>query len=538
MPEQVPRKPSEQIIAHALPVALAVLTIALAMVPFWTLLSALLHDPIAIPEELLRPSRAMLFLRSIAVASLIALLATIMGLPIARVLIAQRTRSRVLLSALLICPIWLPPFMIYAAGNLLRAPDTLLGRAIIDFSTSSPDLRWVTIWLGYAIAVLGLALWAAPIAGVLIAAGLGFRSNLYDDMLALEPIGFLARLRFQLRLHRSLLLRAFMLIGVLMLGSAVPLHLAQLETWSIVIWRQLSEHPPEQWGRIWVSAIPVLIVAALGARLIGSFLRDAHTHSDTGAHRPGLSRAAWVTSVLILTFAVALPLIAMARSLDDPRSIALFWRMNTRAVLDSGLVALSVGFTALLIALLTAFALGSPSRTHQRIARISILVLCVLALVPGVLIGASIAQHGVLGLHHARLGPYWASLTRVAFLGSIIGALCAASESHDRRSVRVQIAGASLHAWCITSLPAFLFPLLATLPIATLVAMFEIEAAIMVRSPGSANLPQQLLSDLHYARLEQLSAAGVNLMLIGIVLALCGSLLFLASRRRTAGSSN
>lgn len=532
MPEQVPRKQATSKRSQAIPLGLLVLTIALAAVPIWTLLSAIIHDLGVIPEELFRANRAWLLLRSLGVASLIALLSTLAGLPIALVLIAQQSRVRLLLSSLLICPVWLPPFMIYAAGNLLRAPDTLLGRAIIDFATSAPDRRWVTIWLGYAIAVLGLALWAAPIAGVLIAAGLGFRSSLYHDMLALEPIGLFARMRFQLSLHRAVLWRAFTLIAVLMLGSAVPLHLAQLETWSIVIWRQLSEHPPEQWGRTWVSALPMLIIALLGARIITSFLNDAHAHQDPGVRKPTLSCGAMIASLVVFFGAVVLPIIAMFISLGDARSITLFWRMNREAVVDSGLIAIGVGFSVLLIALLTAYTLSSPTRPNQRLARFCIVTLCVLGLIPGVLVGASIAQHGVLGIEGAHLAPYWASLTRVAFVGAIIGALAAASESPDRRSARLQIAGDSVRAWCITALPSFAMPLLATFPIATLLVMFEIEAAIMVRNPGSANLPQQILSDLHYARLEELSAAGINLMLIGLVLSVIASLMLMKFERR------
>lgn len=533
MPEQAPRKTGTDHLAHAPPILLVLICAALAATPLWTLSGALVHHLAAIPDELLRPTRLALLLRSLAIAAIIAMLATLMGMPMARVLITQRTRARLLLCALLICPIWLPSFMIYAAGNLLRAPDTILGHAIIELATSSPDLRWITIWVGYAVAVAGLALWSAPIAAVLIAAGLGFRSNLYDEMLALEPIAPLRRIAFQLRLHRAVLLRAFTLIAVLMLGSAVPLHLAQLDTWSIVIWRQLSEQPPQQWGRIWISALPMLIVAVLGARIIISFLSTAHAHEDLGMHKPALSRASLLISLLVLAAAVLLPLVAMLITLDDPRSILTFWRMNAPAIRDSGLLAIAVGASTLGIAMLMAFALGSPTRAHQRIARVALFTLCILGLVPGVLVGASVAQHGVLGLQHDHLQPYWAGLTRVAFLGAIIGALCAASESPDRRSARIQIAGPSPRAWAVAALPTFILPLLATLPIATLVALFEIEAAIMVRPPGLENLPQQLLSDLHYARLEQLSAAGINLLLMGIILGLIASLLLIRPSQST-----
>jgi len=48
---------------------------------------------------------------------------------------------------------------------------------------------------------------------------------------------------------------------------------------------------------------------------------------------------------------------------------------------------------------------------------------------------------------------------------------------------------------------------------------------VMVRPPGMDNLPQQLLSDLHYVRLEQLSAAGINLLAVGLVCSVVASIL-------------
>ncbi|MFG0245096.1 MAG: hypothetical protein ACF8MF_03475 [Phycisphaerales bacterium JB052] len=531
MPEQVPRKAGSALIPLLPPTALLLGAIALAAIPFWTLLASIITEPAAISQELLRSDRVVFFIRSLGIAALIALLATILAMPIARLLNARSTRTRVMLSALCITPVWLPPFMIYAAGNLLRAPDTILGRAIIEFATSSPDRRWTTIWVGYAVAIVGLALWAAPLAAILIASGTGHRSNIYDDMLALEPIKPIKRVLFRFQLNRAVLWRTFALITIVMLGSAVPLHLAQLDTWSIVIWRQLNERPPQQWGGVWVSALPLLFVAFFGARLIGSFIRQAHDNTDPGTRRPDCPRTTILLALLLVASATAIPIIAMMLSLNDPRSIAQFWRMNTNAVLDSGRTAILVGVATLLIALATAFATGSPSRSHRRIARSAMLVLCVLGLFPGVLVGAAIAQHGPLGLDLSEAAPFWASLTRYAFIGAIIGALCAASESADRRSARYQIAGDSPRAWCITALPTFIIPILATLPIATLLAMFEIEAAVMVTPPGIENLPQQLLSDLHYARLEELSAAGVNLLAIGIIFAFFASLLILRSAK-------
>lgn len=525
MPKQAPRKLGSDLFAHLLVGTLALVVIALASTPTIALLSAMRSDLTAAFEELFHPARILLLARSLLIASLIALLSTLLAYPIARVFIARKTRSTRVLSALMLCPIWLPPFMIYASGNLLRDPSTLVGRAIVEFATSSPDLRWVTIWAGYTIAVVGLAIWAAPIAAVLIASGWGARSGVYDDMIALEPIGRIRRALFNLRLHRGVLTRAFVLIAILMLGSAVPLHLAQLDTWSIVTWRALTENPPEQWGRVWISAAPMLIIALIGARLIRTILSDQQRTEDPIGLPPVASRSSTIAGLMIFTGAVALPLCAMLVTLDDPRSITAFWERNAAAVTDTAVTGLLVAVAVLLVALLSAFAFSSPSSVHRRVAIHALTLLCVLGLMPGVLIGASIARHGIITLDLPGLAPFWASCTRYAFVGIIIGALAASSESPDRRSARIQIAGSSPRAWLIATLPTFYIPMFATLPVVFLLALFEIESAVLVTPPGIQSLPQQLLSDLHYTRLEQLSAAGVNLLSLGIIFALVASAL-------------
>ncbi len=525
MPKQDPRKPKKDHTAHALPVLLALITLALAITPLLTFTRAIFTHPDALPESLFSIARLTLLIRSILTVSIIALIATLIAYPLARVLTARRTRSTVILSALMLCPIWLPPFMIYAAGNLLRDPGTIVGRAVVELATSSPDLRWVTIWAGYAIAVLGLALWSVPIAAVLIASGWSARSGIYDDMIALEPIGRIKRTRFNLRLHRAVLIRTFVLIAILMLGSAVPLHLAQLDTWSIVTWRSLTEHPPEQWGRIWVSSIPMLITATLGAYLISVILSDRLAHEDPITQPPRVSRTSITCSILVFTLAVLLPWGAMLLTLSDTRSLLVFWERHTDAVADTSRTAILVAIASFIIAIAFAYASTSPVPFHRRIAKLALVLLCILGLTPGVLIGASIARDGILGFNLPHIAPFWASLTRYAFIAAIIAVLCASSESPDRRSARIQIAGPSLRAWTIATLPTFILPLLGCIPVVFLLAMFEIESAVLVTPPGIDSLPQQLLSDLHYTRLEQLSAAGVNLLTLGVLFALIASIL-------------
>lgn len=552
MPEQAPRKARRDnagldapgigvlgLIGSWAPGALLLaLSLALALPVLAQLLASLADlGEVSLTDLFLRRARLMLLARSLLVAGGIGLLSVALAIPMARVLVARLTRRGAVLAALLICPIWLPTFMIYAAGNLLRAPDTMIGRAIIEFSTSSPDRRWVTIWLGYAVAVLGLALWSAPLSAVLIAAGLGHRSSLYDDMLALEPLGRPARARFWLSMNRKPLISAWALVAIVMLGSAVPIHLAQLDTWSIVVWRELTERPPSAWGAVWISAIPVLLAGAIGGLLLSRAALREPPPDDPGMSRHVASRATRLLALLVWGLAVPLPLIAMLLSLRDPRAIGHFWRLQAGAMRDSGLLALATGAAALLVALLVAFALSHPSRGPRRLAAWCVTLLCVLGLIPGVLVGAAVARQGFFGASGGWPAALLASCVRTSFIGAIVGALCAASEPRDRRAARLQMGGDSFRAWAIAVLPTIALPLLGALLISAVYALHEIEASVMVRPPGMDNLPQQLLSDLHYARLEELSAAGVNLLLLGLVVSLLGSfLLTIPFRTRPGGN--
>lgn len=530
MPEQVPRR----VPVLFAPIIIFVAIVTMLSMPVILELARSLgsvfdqQSTIQASDLYLRSDRIGLLIRSLAIAGFIGLVGVCMGIPVGQVLSAKLDGQRRVLAAVLLSPIWLPAIMVYAAGNILRAPDTLIGRAIISFSTSSEDLRWVTIWAGYAIAVLGLAIWSAPIAGVLIASGLGFRSNLYQEMIALEPVGIFGRAKLWVRLHLGVLFRAWVLVTVLMLGSAVPMHLAQLETWSIVIWRQLAEHPIDEWGAIWLSAWPMVIVGVIGAWLLTRTVIKREEQSpveDRGHSGRRVPKVIMLMAMAVWAMGALVPMAAMLFTLDDFGSLIQFWRIEASAMRDSGLIALATGAATATIAALTAITLAHPAVSIRRVSAMGVLILCILGLIPGVLVGAAIARSPMTMITQGWGGALLASCIRIAFLGAVIGALCAASETYERKSVRWQIAGGSIRGWVSTTLPGIWTAILGSGLLGGLYSMYEIEASVMVRPPGMENLPQQLLSDLHYARLEQLSAAGVNLLGIGLVCSIIGTML-------------
>ena len=542
MPKQAPHK---SIINFLPTLCLCAIALLLALPIIIEVGRSISGISLSLPNTGILIARLSLLLRSVAIASLIAMLGITLGIPLAIMLNAAQSRRAQFFAAMLIVPAWMPAFLLYAAGNLLRAPDTALGHALIAYSTASPDRRWMTIWAGYLIAIISLALWLAPIAGVLIASGLGVRSRLYQDMIALEPVGLLGRSWLWIQINRTILIRTWLLTTIFMLGSAVPMHLAGIETYSIVLWRQLAESSPSQWGSVWMQAWPMVLIAIAGAWLITHQLIARETQStsiDAGRDLPRIPKTIFALSLGVWFLGALLPLLAMLITLDDWGSIAYFWKSQRRAMIDSGGIALFSGAGAVVVAMLCAMVLSHPNRTTRRFGAFSVLTLCVLGLMPGILIGAAIARSSLPwlpggGLVSGWLGAMIASCTRAVFIGAIIGAICAASESQERRSIRWQLAGPSTLGWIRATLPSIYRPILGSGVIAGLYALYEIEASIMVRPPGMENLPQQLLSDLHYARIEQLSSAGVNLLIIGIVCSLAGSLLLMGIKQ-TARFSN
>jgi ABC-type Fe3+ transport system permease subunit len=530
MPEQAPRKVSTALL---LPIVLVTTVTVLSLPIIVELLRSLAitlnnQTDVSLSDLYIGSGRIALLIRSLAIAGFIGLVGVCMGIPIGRLISSRVSRRGQLLVAILISPMWLPATMVYAAGNLMRAPDTIVGRALITYSTSSEDLRWLTIWAGYTIAIVGLAIWSAPIAGLLIGSGMGFRSNTYDEMIALEPVGIARRSALWVRLHLGVLGRAWVLVTVIMLGSAVPMHLSQLETWSIGIWRQLAERPIDQWGTVWLSAWPMVFVGICGAWVLTRTVvgkEKTNQCDDRGHAGQRVPRMVMIAALCVWTLGALVPLSAMLVTLDDFGSLIQFWRLESGAMRDSGTIALVTGLLTIVTAFLVAITLGAPSVRIRRLGAAAVMMLCVLGFIPGVLIGAAVARSSLPGITDGWTGALLASCIRTAFLGAIIGAMCASAESVERKSIRWQIAGGSFGGWARTVLPGIWMPILGAGLIGSIYSMYEIEASVMVRPPGMDNLPQQLLSDLHYARLEQLSAAGVNLLIIGLACSIAASLL-------------
>jgi ABC-type spermidine/putrescine transport system permease subunit II len=129
------------------------------------------------------------------------------------------------------------------------------------------------------------------------------------------------------------------------------------------------------------------------------------------------------------------------------------------------------------------------------------------------------------------------SLARFGWVGVLGGWWFASIEPREHRWIRELDAGRSLRAWLAATLRPQLAPAIGIgLAIAAL-SFHEIESTVQVLPPGLANLPQQLLDYLHYARDEQLSAAAVNLLGLGVLCALASAYLTAGALRARRDSA-
>ena len=107
-------------------------------------------------------------------------------------------------------------------------------------------------------------------------------------------------------------------------------------------------------------------------------------------------------------------------------------------------------------------------------------------------------------------------LARFGWLAALLGCYLAKQEPQEEGWLK-RLDGGGWLAWWQTSLVGNARVLLGMAIALAVLSINEIESTVFVQPPGLSNLAQQLLDYLHYARDEQLSAAAVNLLGMGLV---------------------
>ncbi len=483
--------------------------------------------------------------RTLGHAALIGLLATALAWGPARVIAGPRGRRW---APVLATPMLLPMYLAPSAWGQWRDPGTPIGDAIARMSGGDPpihglsrimelawraevgELRWVPVVTSKSIALVGLSLWAVPIAACVLAAGFARQDRSLDDARRLEGGRLVRRASLALGAHRWSVGAAVGAVALIMVGSAVPMHLAQMDTVAILAWRQLAESGPDAWWRAWVAAWPTLMVAAVAGWVIGGHaVRAAVRVRESGAPEATRSTPArgWaMIAGVVFCLAVALPLAQFWHASGGWGAIEAFFTIEGGALGSSAIVAGLVGLVVAGLALVTA-ALLSGVR-HRWIVSTAARAALIAGLVPGVLIGAAVARSPIDGL----AGLIAAHAARFAFIGIGLGCWAAAGEPPERRALRRLDGQETLGAWARACLPTQWGVILGAGVAAAALSLHEIEASVIVQPPGVESLSRDVLQMLHYARTRELAAAGAVIVSLGLVLAVLGGVGIASGRGR------
>ena len=467
---------------------------------------------------------ALLF-RTIWIACTIGVLATILAIPAAWAL----RRLRPALCALLLAPMLVPSHLVYASWGLLRAPGTSLGDRLAELG-SDPD-RGPDVWNAVTLthAVLALSLWAWPLAALILS--VWTRPIEREALDAMRTAGARAHTIgvHVVRVIAPGLAVSVLLIGALMIGSPIPLHLARQETYALVIWTELAQgHRAEAWWASW----PLLGVALVaGAALAVALMRGFDPAVWRGAGRDTAVRARWLIGAgLVWCIATLVPMGLVVATIDDWARAGDFWRATGDRVLASGQTALGVAILCAFIAVLcgAGFATGAP-RPFRWAAAVTLGALAITFFVPGVLIGGAIASIGATA--DSIGGLILAHVARFGLIAAIAGLLVARTESRALRDARIGLGGGA-QGWIRGVALGQAGVIVGAAGAIALLSMHEIESAVLLARAGHATLSQYMLDLLHYFRMDELLSALLWAQGIGLAAAVGAALATSRGARR------
>ncbi len=457
----------------------------------------------------------------------IATLATALALPGAWALASGRRgrfgAGRILAAAMIATPLLLPNYLAYSGWGLLRGPNTRFGDWL---ATQDPA---VTIVVGRLTAIGGMALWAWPLGAFALAGPLRavVGPGGLTELARLDAPSALGRVRLLAPALARPILGAWLLIALVMLGSAIPLHVAQVPTYTIELWK-LLQLAPDPTG-VWLASLPLLALALAVGGVVGRRAAwgasPGPEQGEPGGHG-GPDRSATIALATVWTVTVAVPVALFAWSLSSWSSIPMFWRISGEGVAQSMGFAAGAAACGAALTLATWACVELGGRRSRLVGMCTLVVFIAAGLFPGVLVGlAQSASWGAPPLDRVA-GASVVVLTHLArfgFVAVMAGWWLARLRGPEHRwLVRIDC-GRSLPGWWEASVRPFTVSVVGAAVCLGALSLHEIESTVFVLPPGVANLPQQLLDYLHYARDEQLSAASINLVGVGVFVALAGA---------------
>lgn len=430
----------------------------------------------------------------------------------------------------------MPPYLaFYAWWTLATGPATWLG----GLTAKSPE--WLQISITRGLAVVGLSLWVFPLAAVVLAEGLRGIPQSALDALSLERAGRFRRSLVVLGMMPGSVAAAMGLVALIMLSSAVPLHLAQIPTLAINVWTDLSLGASA--GEAWLRAYPVVAAAGLGSAVLTWRLSQIVDHPPKSEGNRPVRLAPRLATAGIWFLAVGAPLLLAVVSLREWASLGRFWHLSGRAVGESAVVAGVTGIGMMGLAAGGWCALSCRVRTLPRVR--AIMVLCTFlwllaGLTPGVLAGAAVRGFwnqpwlGSLGdfMERSPLLLALGHIVRFGCIGLVAAWLLARQEPASLRDMRRLHGAERLADWVRLVAKPKAGVVLGIGLLGFALSMHEIEATVILSPPGSRVLAQQILEHLHYNYVEEMSAAMVNLLVATGVVAWAAGVLLVPGRSR------
>lgn len=492
-----------------------------------------------------------LVLRTLGWAALIAVLATLLGSPIA--LCIRRWGWSVAGPAL--AALAVPTYLAYSGWGMARAPRTFLGDRIELLAQAGA--KWLPTAVGTGLAVAGMAFWCAPLAAIVLAAGWSRIEPSVLDSWRCEPApnfgARLARMGVLVRLGAPAVLACAGLVVLITVGSAVPLHLANVQTISIRAWLQLTQSGAgDQWRAV-VACWPVIAAGVAAGWLVsGRVLRSRATGyaadgaaggggGVVGGGAAGGRRPSWVSVVLavvVALLAVGVPLGLFVEGLPGKRLFLASWRTSRDALYGSAGVSLGVGVVA---AVLVASAAALPrGGWAARAGAVCVRLFVVGAFLPGIVVGwatsdAWNAWGPLRGIADSAVVLVAAHVARYGALAVLAGVWLARMEPREEASLRAIDGATGLRGWVLACLPSQWGAVVGVALGVAALSFHEIEASIFVQPTGVTSFSRQMLDHLHFFRTTELCSAGVVIVGFSLVLA-AGASVGLAWAARQRGS--
>lgn len=462
-----------------------------------------------------------LLAESLAWAAGIAALATLIAWPAAWLIRARGWGA----AAWLLVPMMLPSYLAYAAYGMARAPGTLIG----DWVEHLAQRGWkdAPLIAGDVVAVVGLALWAWPLAAVVMGA---FLRRIDGDVFeALEVDGATGARKWiaVLSLSRRGVAGAFLTVCIVMLGSTIPLQVAQIRTYSLAAWEELTTDPSgwKGWGAAW-PMVAIGLAAGWWASRVGLRGFAAAGNGARCGERMGRSWGALAASAAAWSLSVLAPLVSFVLTVREWKSFGTFWRVSGAALAQSAWLAACVGCACVVIALGVWHGLSAGVRA-SRAAGWAVRLALMGALMPGLLAGAAIALAAnwldLRFLQDTPAGVFLGHVARFACVPALAGCWLAALEGREVREQRRLDGADDALGWAAACVPGGAGLLVAVFAAGMVLSLHEIEATVVLEPPGTASLAQTVLAWLHFARYEELSAGGAYLVGFGLVIALAAT---------------